>query len=63
LQILPQIGQALAGVPVWQTGNESKFPRMRYIIFRGNVGDPDTLKDIVIKLEEVKNASRVNNLK
>jgi uncharacterized protein YgbK (DUF1537 family) len=57
------LGQALPGVPVWQTGNESKFPGMRYVIFPGNVGDPDTLKNIVIKLEEVKNASRVNSLK
>ncbi len=34
------LGQAAPGVPVWQTGPESKFPGLSYIIFPGNVGDP-----------------------
>lgn len=41
------MGQIKPGVPVWMTGAESKFPRMPYIIFPGNVGEVDTLKEIV----------------
>ncbi len=41
------LGQAAAGIPVWQTGAESKFPNMPYIIFPGNVGAEDTLKNVV----------------
>jgi uncharacterized protein YgbK (DUF1537 family) len=44
------IGQALAGVPVWEAGAESKFPFMPYIIFPGNVGDDDSLADLYEKL-------------
>ena len=44
------IGQAEAGIPVWKTGDESKFPYIPYIIFPGNVGEEDTLKKIVEKL-------------
>lgn len=36
-------GQLLPGVPVWETGPETRFPGMPYIIFPGNVGGPDTL--------------------
>ena len=41
------LGQVQPGVPVWKTGPESKFPGLPYIIFPGNVGDADTLKNIV----------------
>jgi uncharacterized protein YgbK (DUF1537 family) len=44
------LGQALAGVPVWEAGAESKFPFMPYIIFPGNVGDDDSLADLYEKL-------------
>ena len=44
------IGQALAGVPVWKAGVESKFPGLPYIIFPGNVGDENALKDLYQKL-------------
>jgi len=33
------LGQAIAGVPVWQLDSKSKFPEMIYIVFPGNVGD------------------------
>jgi uncharacterized protein YgbK (DUF1537 family) len=36
-------GQLLPGVPVWETGPETCFPGMPYIIFPGNVGGPDAL--------------------
>ena len=45
------LGQVAAGIPVWKTGAESKFPGMSYIIFPGNVGNVDTLKNIVEMLD------------
>lgn len=45
------MGQIQKGIPVWLTGEESKFPGMPYIIFPGNVGDKDTLRLIVEELE------------
>lgn len=44
------LGQIAPGIPVWLTGDESKFPGMKYIIFPGNVGEPTTLKDMVRNL-------------
>ncbi|MFV0353377.1 MAG: four-carbon acid sugar kinase family protein [Oscillospiraceae bacterium] len=44
------LGQAAAGVPVWQTGEESKFSGLPYVIFPGNVGDDETLYEVVKKL-------------
>lgn len=41
------LGQAAPGVPVWQTGAESRFPGLSYVIFPGNVGGVTTLRDIV----------------
>lgn len=41
------MGQIKPGIPVWMTGEESKFPHMPYVIFPGNVGEIDTLKEIV----------------
>ena len=39
-------GQIRPGIPVWQTGEESKFPGLPYVIFPGNVGNEDDLKII-----------------
>lgn len=41
------MGQIKPGIPVWMTGEESLFPGMPYIIFPGNVGEEETLKEIV----------------
>lgn len=41
------LGQAQPGIPVWQTGAESLFPGLSYIIFPGNVGKVETLRTIV----------------
>ncbi|MEA5011444.1 MAG: four-carbon acid sugar kinase family protein [Angelakisella sp.] len=46
------MGQIRPGVPVWMTGEESKFPGMPYIIFPGNVGTADTLREAVEILME-----------
>lgn len=40
-------GQIKPGIPVWNTGSESKFPGMSYVIFPGNVGTSTTLKEAV----------------
>lgn len=41
------MGQIKPGIPVWQTGEESKFPMTPYVIFPGNVGEVSTLKEAV----------------
>lgn len=41
------MGQIRSGVPVWMTGDESKFPDIPFIIFPGNVGGIATLREIV----------------
>lgn len=38
------LGQIQPGIPVWRTGEESRFPEIPYVIFPGNVGAEDTLK-------------------
>ena len=37
------MGQIRPGIPVWQTGEESRFPGLPYVIFPGNVGADDDL--------------------
>lgn len=44
------LGQIEPGIPVWQTGEESKFPMTPYIIFPGKVGEVTTLRESVEKL-------------
>lgn len=44
-------GQIAPGIPVWYTGEDSRFPRLPYIIFPGNVGTNYTLKEIVARLK------------
>jgi uncharacterized protein YgbK (DUF1537 family) len=44
------LGQIEAGIPVWALGNETKFPNMPYIVFPGNVGKDETLKEIYERL-------------
>ena len=38
------LGQIRPGIPVWQTGPESRFPGTPYVIFPGNVGDVEDLR-------------------
>jgi uncharacterized protein YgbK (DUF1537 family) len=44
-------GQIKPGIPVWITGDESKFAGIAYIIFPGNVGAKTTLRETVELLE------------
>jgi uncharacterized protein YgbK (DUF1537 family) len=41
------LGQASPGVPVWEMGPESRFPGMRLVVWPGNVGGSDALRDLV----------------
>ena len=41
------MGQIRPGIPVWQTGEESRFPNTPYVIFPGNVGEAQTLREAV----------------
>lgn len=53
------MGQIRPGIPVWMTGQESKFPDMPFIIFPGNVGEITTLREIVeILLSRPQDAAR-----
>jgi uncharacterized protein YgbK (DUF1537 family) len=44
------LGQILPGVPVWELGLESRFPGMRFVVFPGNVGGPESLLEVCVKL-------------
>ncbi len=44
------MGQVLPGVPVWELGNETRYPGMAYIVFPGNVGDDNALAEIQKRL-------------
>lgn len=45
------LGQILPGVPVWEMGEETKFPKLTFIVFPGNVGDSESLLTIIQKLK------------
>lgn len=45
------LGQIENGISVWKTDETSKFPHMPYIVFPGNVGTSDTLKNVYDKLK------------
>ncbi|MEM6318707.1 MAG: four-carbon acid sugar kinase family protein [Bacteroidota bacterium] len=44
-------GQIIKGVPVWELGPETKFPKSHQIIFPGNVGTESSLTEVIRKLE------------
>ena len=44
-------GQIFPGVLVLQMGPEAKYPGMRFILFPGNVGDPEAIADVVRKMD------------
>ncbi len=46
------MGQVKPSIPVWQTGDESRFPKTPYVIFPGNTGDETTLREVVEILME-----------
>jgi uncharacterized protein YgbK (DUF1537 family) len=40
------LGQAIPGVPVWRLAPTSKFPKIIYVVFPGNVGDDAALANV-----------------
>ncbi len=44
------IGQILPGVPVWELGDPSRFPGLKFVAFPGNLGDSCWLSEAVAKL-------------
>ncbi|MDL2229892.1 hypothetical protein LJC14_06550 [Treponema sp. OttesenSCG-928-L16] len=45
-------GQIAKGVPLWELGEETKWPGIHYVVFPGNVGDDNTLRDIAAALQK-----------
>jgi hypothetical protein len=41
------LGQLARGISVWKLGPESRYEGMAYIVFPGNVGQPESLAEIV----------------
>lgn len=50
-------GQVAPGVPVWRLGAESRYPGLPYIVFPGNVGEADTVLDVVRQLQKAEQGS------
>ncbi len=48
------LGQILPGVPVWQLGEETRFPGLNYVVFPGNVGDADALATAFAQFHRAK---------
>ena len=44
------LGQIAPAVPVWRPAAGSRFPGVPYVVFPGNVGDADTLAEVVLAL-------------
>lgn len=44
------LGQVQPGIPVWKTDEQSRFPGIPYVIFPGNVGSDESLKNVVLEL-------------
>jgi uncharacterized protein YgbK (DUF1537 family) len=44
------LGQILPGIPVWELGPETRFPGLPYVVFPGNVGGPEALREAVTLL-------------
>jgi len=41
------LGQAVPGVPIWRLGAGSRWPRLVYVVFPGNVGGDDAVADMI----------------
>lgn len=44
-------GQILPGIPLWEVGEESRYPGLLYVVFPGNVGGDDALVQARQKLQ------------
>src|SRR5690606_19455246 len=43
--------QAIAGVPVWKLADDSKFSKILYIVFPGNVGGESALWEVCYRFK------------
>ncbi|NQU87885.1 MAG: hypothetical protein HQ541_19220 [Mariniphaga sp.] len=43
------LGQIIPGVPIWKLGDESKFPKLLFMAFPGNLGGEDAVYEVVKK--------------
>ncbi len=41
------LGQIIDGVPVWRLGAGSRWPGVPYVVFPGNVGEPDAVAKVI----------------
>jgi uncharacterized protein YgbK (DUF1537 family) len=41
------MGQVIPGVPVWELGEESRFPGLHYVVFPGNVGEETGILEVL----------------
>ncbi|KAL3486442.1 NADP-dependent oxidoreductase domain-containing protein [Aspergillus germanicus] len=57
------LGQAAPGVPLWQCNEPtSKFSGIPYVVFPGNVGEVDTLRDLVASWGKEKTGMQYQRL-
>jgi uncharacterized protein YgbK (DUF1537 family) len=47
------LGQIAAGVPVWRLDRAQRFENLPYVVFPGNVGQPETLSNLVERLAAI----------
>ncbi len=47
------IGPLLPGVPTWRCGGGSRWPGLTYVVFPGNVGGPEAVREAVSRLAGV----------
>ena len=52
------LGQAIPGVPIWRTRQESRWPGLIMVVFPGNVGGPNALAEMVKILRGEYNSSQ-----
>lgn len=50
------LGQLAPGVPLWQLGPEARWPGQVYVVFPGNVGGPDALREALATLRAARDA-------
>jgi uncharacterized protein YgbK (DUF1537 family) len=47
------VGPLLPGVPVWRSGPTARWPGLDLVVFPGNVGGPDAVRDAVSRMAGV----------
>ncbi len=50
IRVAMVLGQVRAGVPVWRSGRDSRWPGLMLVVFPGNVGEDDDLRATVATL-------------